>query len=1181
MYLKAIELENFKSFGRKTRLEFKKGFTAISGPNGSGKSNITDAILFVLGPKSSKMIRAQRLTDLIYNGGKNGRPADYCKVSLIFENKDRILPIDEDEVKLTRYIKRANNEEGYNSYFYINDERARLQDFTSLLVHAKISAEGYNFVQQGDVTRIVEMTPLERRTILDDIAGITKYDAEIKKAEEKRKITEENMEKLDVLLDEIRRRIEILEKDREIALKYRELEERLRETRAKIAYAKMMSYHNEVESYRRQIEDIDTQIEKLKKKIEEKEERKKELKEEIEKIDRKIEEMGEGEIAELRKKVDDMKIQLAELRMKIENGEERIGEWTRRIKEIENSLKEIRRTLKERSEELKEKKKKERELEKRYRERHSALKKKEKEIGDADRRFREKQKELTKLMEEIEKKRKEFGRKTEEENRIRSEIVAIERRMAEKEEERKDVEAAIKDAQWRLSQFKEEKSEVEKKRKKIQKRYYELKNREERLAKELDEKDRLVRELKAEYERMSARMEASEDSMSRAVMAILAARDRGELRGIYGTIAELGNVDEKYEVAIEIAAGNRLLSIVCEDDESAARAIEYLKKKKLGRAIFLPLNKMLRGRPRGKAILASRDSHSFGFAIDLIKFDKKFEAAFWYVFGDTVVVDNLDNARRLMGGVRLVTLDGQLIEASGAMVGGSIERRKKVAMGNLEEIGERLRNAIAEKEEIERELKEVRREIDDLLEDLRNLSIQDNTSQIEIWKKEKKRNEEKIKQIDREIGEMLKRKREYESMLESIVNEKRSIGEKIREMEDREGRIREEMDSLIPEKIAIELRDLKEEVERINEELHLLRQDIVKVESELKNLQEKKENSEKEIENAQRSIEELERKIEEYRKEYESKEIEKRKLEEILRAREERIKDLVNEREKLSNELSKVQEEIGKYEGDIRVKEELKIHIGTKLMDAEKGLEDARKEYEEYGIEIKGVESLGKLKRIEGDIEREMESLGAVNMKSIEDYDREKERYDSIMEDYSKLKKEREDLIKLVKELNEKKKYGLMKVFNAINENFKKIYHEISNGGEAELVLENTEDPFQGGLIIKVKPVGKKFIRLESLSGGEKSLTALAFIFAIQQYDPSPLYVLDEVDMFLDGINAEIVGRVIKRNSQTAQFIVISLRKATIKFADHIIGVTQAGDGLSRVFIQSIPLAEVSTGGSS
>jgi chromosome segregation protein len=185
MYLKAIEMENFKSFGRKTRLEFREGFTAISGPNGSGKSNITDAILFVLGQKSSKKIRAQRLTDLIYNGGKNGRPADYCRVSLIFDNRDRILPLDEDEVKLTRYIKRSNSEEGYTSYFYINDEKARLQDFNSILVHAKISADGYNFVQQGDVTRIVEMTPLERRTILDDIAGITKFDNEIKKAEDK------------------------------------------------------------------------------------------------------------------------------------------------------------------------------------------------------------------------------------------------------------------------------------------------------------------------------------------------------------------------------------------------------------------------------------------------------------------------------------------------------------------------------------------------------------------------------------------------------------------------------------------------------------------------------------------------------------------------------------------------------------------------------------------------------------------------------------------------------------------------------------------------------------------------------------------------------------------------------------------------------------------------------------
>ena len=1181
MYLKAIELENFKSFGRKTRLEFKEGFTAISGPNGSGKSNITDAILFVLGPKSSKKIRAQRLTDLIYNGGKNGRPADYCRVSLIFENRDRVLPIDEDEVKLTRYIKRANNEEGYNSYFYINDERARLQDFNSLLVHAKISADGYNFVQQGDVTRIVEMTPLERRTILDDIAGITKYDSEIKKAEEKRKITEENMDKLQVLLDEIQRRIELLEKDREIALKYKELEERLRETYAKIAYSKMINYRDERERYMRQLEEIERGIMDIEEKIAEKEKEGKKIKEEIEKIDRKMEEMGEGETAQLRKKVEELTLFLAELRMKMENGEERIAEWSEELKNLMDELKELRGRIKEREKEFKNLKFKEKELRDRYHEKLNLLRSKEKEIGEADKRFREKQRELTKLMEEIEKKRKKYGGKVEEENRVRAEIIALERRIGEKEEERKNVEAALKDAEWRLSQFKEERSGVEKKKKKIQEKYYNLRNEEQRLSKELEEKDREVRELKAEYERVKARMEGSEDAMSRAVMAILMARDRGELKGIYGTIAELGSVDEKYELAIEIAAGNRIMSIVCEDDEAAARAIEYLKKKKLGRAIFLPLNKMLRGRPRGKAILAARDAHSFGFAIDLIKFDKKFEAAFWYVFGDTVIVDDLENARRLMGGVRLVTLDGQLIEASGAMVGGSIEKKVRVSMGNLEEIGKRLRNAMAEMDEIQNKLKEVRSEIDVLLEELRTLNVQDNSSQIEVWKKEKKRNEEKLKNIDLEIAELLKKRKEYEDILNTVENERNRIQSEIEDMERKESKLRDEMDSLIPEKIGEEIRTLKEEIETISGKLQDLNGEIIRLEEELKTLKGRREKIEEDRNTLNLRIKEQREKNENWSKEYESREIERRKLREVLKKQEEKIKDLVNKRNELSSQFLKIEEEISRLKGDKRVKEELKIHLNTNIMESERKYEEAKKEYEEYGIEITEVESLSRLKKLADDIQLQMQSIGPVNMKSIEDYDAEKKRYNRIMEDYTKLKRERDDLTKLVKELNLKKKDGLMKVFNAINENFKKIYHEISNGGEAELLLENPEHPFQGGLIIKVKPLGKKFIRLESLSGGEKSLTALAFIFAIQQYDPSPIYVLDEVDMFLDGINAEIVGRVIRRNSRTAQFIVISLRKATIKFADHIIGVTQAGDGLSRVFVQSIPTAEVGASGGS
>jgi chromosome segregation protein len=1171
MYLKAIELENFKSFGRKTKLEFKEGFTAISGPNGSGKSNITDAILFVLGPKSSKKIRAQRLTDLIYNGGKNGRPADYCRVSLIFDNKDRILPLDEDEVKLTRYIKRANNELGYNSYFYINDEQARLQDFASILMHAKIDADGYNFVQQGDVTRIVEMTPVERRTILDDIAGITKFDNEIKKAEDKKKVTEENMGRIEARLDEIKRNMEKLEKDRSTALRYKELEEEMQETKAKIAYVNMKNAESTIQSYESQMKSIEEEIERLKKEIEDKKKEEEEIKGEIEKIDAKIRSMGSGEIVEMKNRIENLKIKYAEIKMDKENKEARIEEYQDKIKEMKEQLSALNNEIKSKEEELDILKNKRDKIKEEYNSKFQSLQEKERSLGNADEKYREMQKRSIDLQNEIKKVRENYAAKVEEENKVLSKISKIEGDIASKEELMKDIEAAIKDAEWRISQFKNENKDITKKKKELENRYYELRNEENRLSKELKEKERVVTQLAAEYEKIKARMEATQDSLSRAVMAVLAARDRGELRGIYGTIAELGNVEDKYALAIEIAAGNRLMSIVCEDDDAAARAIEFLKRNKLGRAIFLPLNKMLRGRPRGKAILASRDEHSLGFAIDLIKFDQKFEAAFWYVFGDTVVVDNLDNARRLMGGVRIVTLDGQLIEASGAMVGGSVERRKKISMGNLEDIGRKLREAREEKDIIESRLNAVRDEMERLIDEIREIKTKDNSAQLSVWAEEKKKNQLKLKSIKGEIESLKKDKEEYQKVLESIKSESAKLKEKIENMEKEEALIRENMEKLVPEKLSNEIKSLRAEVENLRGNIQNLEKDIIMLEGELKSMEEKIDSIEKEIENSKNEISRMESEIKKDESRMEEVMVERRKLEEVVKSEEDKIKGLVDERDKLSKRRDEIVSYITKKEGDIKVKEGLKIHIITRLNEENRKYEEARKEYESYGIEITKVEPISKLKSRLADIESEMMSLGPVNMKSIEEYDDEKERYEKLKEDYKNLEKEKKNLLNLVKELNSKKKDGLMKVYNAINENFKKIYKEISNGGDAEILLENPEEPFKGGLIIKVKPVGKRFVRLESLSGGEKSLTALAFIFAIQQYDPSPFYVLDEVDMFLDGVNAEMVGRVIKRNSSTAQFIVISLRKATLKFADYVIGVTQQGDGLSRVFSQQIP----------
>ncbi len=1171
MYLKAIEVENFKSFGRKTRLEFREGFTAISGPNGSGKSNITDAILFVLGPKSSKKIRAQRLTDLIYNGGKNGRPADYCKVSLIFDNRDRVLPIDEDEVKLTRYIKRASNEEGYNSYFYINEEKARLQDFNSILIHAKISADGYNFVQQGDVTRIVEMTPLERRTILDDIAGITKFDNEIKKAENERRATEENMEKIKVLLDEIERRIEELKRDREMALKYKELEEKLTLTKAKIAYSNMVSAETRVESIEKQIANLSSEISALDEKIREMRGKEEEVRARIEEVDRKMEELGQGELARMRDRIDELKVEYARVRMGIENREERIQELQDRMEEIKEALKEMKGEKKRVEEELSKAKSRKDEIEGKWKEKKDALERKEKEIGEANKRFGQIQEEISSKMDELEELRREYNSASQKESKITAEIERIRREIASKEEEIKDYESSLKDAEWRLKELKGESKGVEKERKELEKKYYELKNEETRVSKLLREKEKEVSQLSVEYEKVKARMEASTDSLSRAAMAVLEARDRGELKGIYGTIAELGNVKDEYSTAIEIAAGNRMMSIVCEDDEAAARAIEFLKRRRLGRAIFLPLNKMLRGRPRGKAHMAARDPHAVGFAIDLIDFDPKFEAAFWYVFGDTVIVDNLENARKLMGGVRLVTLDGQLIEASGAMVGGSVERRKRVSMGNLDEIGRRLREATEERDSLRMKLDAIRDELDSLMNRIRSIQVNDNTKEIEVWENERRRFKERIKATQEKIDSLKKEMEEYSRLLASTRRDMDLISEKITKVEREIEKLKEESSKLIPENISREISQLKEEVSQLYESLKEESSNIAKLEENLRGLGERIGEKEKEVERIEKEISQLIKEIEEERERGKEIEMERKKLEEVLSREQEKVRGLMEERDKLSKEIERIRAEISKARSDRDVKEQLIIHTRSNLDAEKRKYQEAREEYESFGIQVDKVEAVSKLRRILDDVEAQMRSMGPVNMKSIEDYDREKERYEKLMEEYRGLKEERKHLMDLVKELNGRKKDGLMKVFNAINENFKRIYSEISNGGEAYLMLENEEDPFKGGLVIKVKPVGKKFIRLESLSGGEKSLTALAFIFAIQQYDPSPFYVLDEVDMFLDGVNAEMVGRVIKRNSRTAQFIVISLRKATLKFADYIIGVTQQGDGLSRVFLQKVP----------
>src|SRR5881409_3368069 len=733
-------MENFKSFGRKITVPFLQGFTAITGPNGSGKSNIADAILFVLGPKSSKAIRAGKLTDLIWNGGKDKNGADSCQVSLLFDNSDRQIPIEADEVKLTRYVGLSPSVEGgYNSYFYINDRKSSLSEFDSLLAHARISAEGYNLVQQGDIQKIVSMSSIERRRILDNIAGITKFDDDITQAEGKRRETEENLERIRIILDEIDKQIKQLEADRDGALKYKELNERMSTAKAQLAYKNRELIERQIVGTKEQIAKHEADKAKL-------EAQKAELRTlfdaavaRLNELEQEMAERGGEEAKQLKEKLDGLRIERARATDGIETSKEVLkqlrveaGEANREQAKIQKETDALAREREK--------------IDARMGELDEQIKAADKDLHEVDELASKSdakvlniQKQIIALNNEIDQVEERVKGIVLEGDRTKEAMARLESEITQIEESRKAYQVEYDDADWQLK-------EPGKSLEKLQQEFHEKRAEEAKLAKEQAELQTAILSLTRQYAQLKAEADVAENmkrGYTSAVSAILECRETGSIKGIHGTVAQLAHVETQYETAIVTAAGARMQGIIVDDDSVAAQCIDYLKKRKIGRATFLPLTKMLVVKPRGKAILVAKEC--LGFAIDLCHFDEKYRDAFFYVFGDTLVVQTLDEARKWMGGVRLVTIEGELIEASGAMIGGDMER-STVKFGpsvasEMEKIAEKLREAQAHGEIVANRLDELRKAILDLEGEIkdsggRSGAVEVKTSTLEAKRKE-------------------------------------------------------------------------------------------------------------------------------------------------------------------------------------------------------------------------------------------------------------------------------------------------------------------------------------------------------------------------------------------------------------------------------------------------------------
>jgi len=1184
VFLKEIQMENFKSFGRKISIPFLQGYTSITGPNGSGKSNIADAILFVLGPKSSKAIRAGKLTDLIWNGGKDKNGADYSQVSLLFDNADRQIPVEADEVKLTRYVGLSPSVEGgYNSYFYINDRKSSLSEFDSLLAHARISAEGYNLVQQGDVQKIVSMSTVDRRRILDNIAGITKFDDDISQAEGKRKETEENLERIRIILEEIDKQIKQLESDRDGALKYKELNERLTTAKAQMAYKNRELIERQIVGTKEQITKHEADKTKL-------EAQKAELRGQLDaavarlnELEQEMAERGGEEAKQLKEKLDGLRIERARATDGIETSKETLkqvrSETAEANKERSKVTKETDALVRERGN-----------VDTRMAELDTQIKGADKDLHEVDELASKSdakvlgiQKQIIALNNEIDALEERLKGIVLEGDRTRESMARLESEITQLEDSRKSYQVEFEDAEWQLKELRSTTKESGKSLQKLQAEFHEKRAQEAKLAKEQAEVQTAILSLTRHYAQLKAEADVAENmkrGYTGAVSAILDARETGSIKGIHGTVAQLAHVESAYETAIVTAAGARMQAIIVDDDTVAATCIDYLKRRKIGRATFLPLTKMLVGKPRGKAILVAKEC--LGFAIDLCHFDEKYRDAFFYVFGDTLVVQTLDEARKWMGGVRLVTLEGELIEASGAMIGGEMERSAvKFGAGTaneLEKIAEKLREAQAQGEAVANRLDELRKEILDLEEQVKDFGGKTGAVEVKTSTLEAKRKEfdGKLKAADKDLADRKARFEEAQKTATRIEEDLAKFTQGLDTLKAKRDERKKAVMEATPQQISSRMKDLMGRRAALAEELSGLRSKLEamttqtaflderrgELDTRLASLEEQRKDHEKRIETFQGSLGKLENEI--------------RGLEKMEAQMGQAMKDLQDARDAAYKEKTDRDADVDKVIHKIETKEDFLLKMETELKVQEEQLAEAERVMTEMAVEVQEgrLPSLQELKATIGECEAAITALGPINLRALEDYDAQQARAVELKDEFKRLEGQREELINLVTQLTDKKKEGLAKVFVSINENFRRVYSELSEGGEAELVLENPEAPFLAGLIMKVKPAHKKALRLEALSGGEKSLVSMALIFAIQEYDPSPFYLLDEIDQNLDAINAEKVARMIRRNSSTAQFVQISLRKVTLKEADHLIGVTMTPTSTSEV-IMRVNLADV------
>ncbi len=1172
MYLKSIEVQGFKSFGNKMVLEFHDGITGIVGPNGSGKSNVADAVRWVLGEQSAKQLRGNKMEDVIFSGTETRKPLGFAYVAITLDNSTHELNIDYDEVKIARRVFRSGESE-----YQINGNNCRLRDVQELLLDTGIGKEGYSIIGQGQIEKILSGKPEERRELFDEAAGIVKFKKRKLAAQKNLEAEKQNLCRVTDILSEIEKQIGPLERQSKVAKQYLSYRDELK----KYDVNMFLLEHDRIIEEKKKLEeknaialsDLDStkdsydlakvEYEKLEEVIEEINTQTDEIKTRLSEL-KILKEQKDGQIKVLNEQIIASKQSDEHLQSRLTSINDEVVSKEKQVNDIVDKKKEA--TL-----QIKNLKKEEEEIE-------LGLKSTDRDIAEVNQRIEGLKGEIFELLSEnsnIKSKMQRYEAILEQNNLKK---IALTQRLLKNKKDQDDCNERLQQHKLQIEKLSEQLIQLEQQQNELHEKVHVV-------SKELVETHKSLDDKKQGYHKEKSRLEYLTNITERyegygnSIRKIM--EQKNQFPGIHGVVADIIKVQKKYEIAVETALGGSIQNIVTDNETTAKQLIELLKKNHYGRATFLPLTSIkIKNQFTNEKVL--KEPGVIGMASTLVETDEMYKKVLESLLGRIVVVDHIDHAielqKKYQYSLRIVTIEGDMMNPGGSMSGGAYKnssnllgRRREMEEirdsitsleGKISDLQSILSEKEAKKEELEAKLLQTENQIHET-----NLSLNTEKLTLNQSKVDLKNVEHDFADIQLENTEIEKQAKELN---ENLTNLQSELEKNLLSSEEND-KIILELQANVEEKrkdysdVTSKLSELKISLSNQEQTIEFHMENMFRVKEELARLVEERKTTLASIEECAKTITEREENILQIKQEIEESSSQITTYTEqitLLSAKKEDIsfqhKDFFKKREELSARINALDKECFRLSSNIeKIDDQLTNIVNYMFEEYEITYSDA------VALRSEESYSLSQIKKLVAEVKANIKNLGDVNVNAIEDYKSTMERYEHLKTQHDDIVKAEEVLIGIIEELDTEMRKQFEEKFSLIKEQFDKVFKEMFGGGKGTLELVEDEDLLEAGIRINAQPPGKKLVNMMQLSGGEKALTAISLLFAIQNLKPSPFCLLDEIEAALDESNVDRYARYLKKLTDKTQFIIITHRRGSMAMADRLYGITMQEKGVS------------------